>query len=154
MGRYHSFHGLTKTPAYRSWDSMKTRCLNPKCSKFAYYGGRGIRVCERWLNFANFLADMGERPEGKTSLDRIDPNGNYEPGNCKWATSAEQGEHRRNNIMVEAFGETKTLWRWGDDPRCAASRATLIRRIQRGWTGEAALLTPAKTRSRTGRAVA
>jgi hypothetical protein len=73
---------------------MKTRCLNPKNDKWHRYGGRGITVCDRWLSFDNFLADMGERPKGKT-IDRIDNDGNYEKENCKWSTPKEQLQNRR-----------------------------------------------------------
>jgi hypothetical protein len=90
----HSPRG-TRTPTYESWAAMIKRCTNPKIKYFKYYGGRGIRVCERWRSFENFLADMGERPEG-TTIDRYpDKNGNYEPGNCRWATSKEQGRNKR-----------------------------------------------------------
>lgn len=83
------------TLTYSSWNSMKSRCLNPKFPKYKNYGGRGIKICERWMKFDNFLEDMGERPEDKT-LDRYPNNdGNYEPGNCRWATSAEQQHHRK-----------------------------------------------------------
>jgi len=89
-------HGHYGSPTYVSWKKMKQRCSDPNDVGHPRYGGRGITVCERWLGpdgFVNFLADMGERPEGKT-LDRIDPDGNYEPGNCRWATPKEQRANR------------------------------------------------------------
>ena len=85
---------ISKTPTYISWDCMKQRCLNPKNISYKNYGGRGIMICERWMVFENFLADMGERPEGMT-LDRIDNDGHYEPSNCKWSTWNDQASNRR-----------------------------------------------------------
>lgn len=95
-------HGMTGTPTYETWRGMRERCERPDNHRYSSYGGRGIKVCDRWMNsFENFLADMGERPDGMT-LDRIDVNGNYEPGNCKWATDAEQRMNKRNSIKRAA----------------------------------------------------
>jgi hypothetical protein len=95
-GHARTLHSGGLSREYRSWQSMKDRCLNPNGSRYSSYGGAGIRVCGRWDNsFLHFLADMGPRPP-RTSLDRFpDPNGNYEPGNCRWATAKEQRHNRR-----------------------------------------------------------
>lgn len=95
--RYHLIHGhATKgqSRTYYSWDCMVMRCTNPNNNRYYLYGARGITVCDGWRIFENFLADMGKRPAGKT-LDRVDPNGNYEPGNCRWATPRQQIANRR-----------------------------------------------------------
>lgn len=86
---------MSTHPLYKTWASMIQRCTNPKRDSFPIYGGRGIRVCDRWRTFAHFLFDMGERPSPKHTLDRINPDGHYEPGNCRWATPKEQTETRR-----------------------------------------------------------
>jgi hypothetical protein len=93
-GRGNYKDGRTGTPTYESYQSMMGRCYIMSAGNYSRYGGRGIRVCERWHSFENFLADMGERPAGM-SIDRIDPNGNYEPGNCRWATAWDQQRHKR-----------------------------------------------------------
>lgn len=82
--------------AYKVWLAMKYRCLNPKCSLYNYYGGRGIKVCQRWMKYENFLEDMGKRPSINHSLDRIDNDGNYESSNCRWATAKMQANNRHH----------------------------------------------------------
>ncbi len=95
-------HGLTHSNTYNTWAGMLTRCNNIKHGAYKHYGGRGITVCERWKKFANFLEDMGERPEGLT-LDRIDNDGNYEPGNCRWITHKENCNNKgpRRNVKAK-----------------------------------------------------
>jgi hypothetical protein len=88
-GRKAGYHGQWDTPTWRSWISMRTRCTQPSARRYAQYGGRGIKVCDRWNDFANFLADMGERPSLEHQVGRIDHDGNYEPGNVAWQTRAE-----------------------------------------------------------------
>lgn len=102
MSRSHGHtKGYTPTPTYRAWVNMRTRCENPKSTQYGSYGGRGINVCERWLSFENFLADVGERPSPAHSLDRHpNVNGDYEPGNVRWATHEAQCRNRRSNRAV------------------------------------------------------
>ena len=94
----HTVNGKPTT-AYRTWVNMLTRCNNPKATHYAEYGARGIRVCDRWMMFENFLTDMGEPPPG-LKIDRIDNNGNYEPTNCRWANQSDQCRNRRSNRAV------------------------------------------------------
>lgn len=133
-------HGLTNSPEYGVWRNMKGRCLDPKHKSFSDYGGRGIAVCERWLKFENFYADMGERPTTKHSIDRIDGRGHYEPGNCRWATMTQQIRNRCTTVFVTHNGETKPLGEWVEITGLPYS--LLHQRIKRcGWSPERAFST-------------
>lgn len=135
----HSMHG--GSPTYLSWSHMMGRCLNHSHHAYHNYGGRGIAVCDRWKQFEGFLSDMGERPLGKT-LDRYpDKNGNYEPGNCRWATWDEQGNNRRDNVILSVQGESMTLIRWAR--KTGLSPQVINYRMKKmGWSAEKALTTP------------
>lgn len=133
-------HGLTRTPTYRTWLSMRARCANKKCNGYENYGGRGIRVCERWMKFDNFLEDMGLRPSVDHSIERKDTNEHYRPGNCRWATRIEQGTNRTVNRRVTYNGETKTMAQWARD--MGMRKNTLRRRLEAGWSVHDALTMP------------
>jgi Fic family protein len=115
---------------------MLSRCRNPNASGYYKYGARGTTVCERWDRYENFLADMGEQPTGLT-LDRINPRGNYEPGNCRWLDMQGQQNNRTNNHRLEWRGENLTIMEWSR--RTGLNRKTIERRIQRGWSIELTL---------------
>jgi hypothetical protein len=133
-------HGMSGTPTYSSWASMKSRCLLESDQAFARYGGAGITVCDRWLGksgFENFLRDMGERPDGK-SIDRVDTRGGYSPENCRWATPREQCQNRTHNNTITAFGETLCVAEWAR--RSNIPEDTLrVRLFRLGWTPELAI---------------
>ena len=129
--------GGKPTATYGSWSTMRTRCLNPHCKEYPYYGGRGITICERWLNsFENFLADMGPRPEGKT-LDRWPNNdGNYEPGNCRWATWSQQRTNQRSTERRREAERKKALARIRSDGKfCDAAETQRWTEAWRRYVG-------------------
>ncbi len=122
-----------QSPTYNSWCGMKHRCTD---LEYQNYGGRGITVCDRWLKFENFFEDMGERPEGMT-LDRIDNDGDYKPGNCRWATRKEQHRNRSDNHLLTFKGETHCMSEWAEVLRVPRDR--IRGRIRNGWTVERTL---------------
>ncbi len=133
------------TPEYRTWRYMLTRTQNPNCINFSDYGGRGIKVCDRWLSsFENFFEDMGSKPEG-ASIDRINNDGNYEPSNCRWASRAEQSNNQRDRIgsrLITYNGKTQTSAKWSKEVGLTPS--LVLKRIKLGWTPEMALTTPVR----------
>lgn len=139
-------HGESKTPMYRVYIGMRRRCSNPKEPSYKHYGGRGIRVCERWEeSYENFLADMGPRPSDRHSIDRIDVNGNYEPGNCRWATWNEQSRNRRNNVFIEHEGARLCIADWSK--KLGLNASVIGQRLARGLSPEEVLDT-SKSKSR------
>ena len=124
---------------YESWTDMKKRCHTPTATAYKNYGGRGIRVCVQWMEFAAFLKDMGECPPGLT-IDRIDNDGNYEPGNCRWADMKTQRNNRRDSVRVTAFGKTKTIREWAESRGLPYN--TVYLRLKRGATPEQAVTRP------------
>ena len=132
----------TRSPTYSTWAAMKNRCTNSRDYAYRNYGARGICVCDKWADsFIEFLADMGEKPSG-CSLDRIDVNGNYEPGNCRWATAREQGNNKRNNRILEYRGERLTMSQLSK--RTGISRGVISDRIRLGWPIELAAEYPVR----------
>lgn len=129
-------HGKSGSRTYEIWCGMHKRCNDPTCGHYQRYGGRGIRVCDRWQEFAAFLADMGEAPAGM-SLDRIDNDTGYEPGNCRWATLREQARNMRTSRRLTIRGVSKTVAEWAESS--TASYKVVHRRLQRGWTPEEAV---------------
>jgi hypothetical protein len=125
----------------RCWRDMLKRCLNERHRDYKDYGGRGITVCPRWLEFSGFYADMGDKPAA-LSLDRKNNDKGYSPENCRWASMFEQGQNKRNSVILTAFGETKTMGLWLRDIRRRVTRGTIVYRMQRGWSAEKAIGTP------------
>lgn len=140
-------HGGHGTLTYARWKSMRQRCNDSKADNFKHYGAKGVTVCERWQDFAAFLADMGACPSQAKTLDRYpNANGIYEPGNCRWATKAEQNRNRPSHaVMLEHCGATKSLTDWASE--IGMSVNALRMRLALGWTVEHALTTPKKPRT-------
>jgi hypothetical protein len=140
IGERSLTHGQTGTVEYKTWLGIKKRCYNTACKSYADYGGRGITVCERWLNdFPAFLADMGPRPASH-SIERIDNHGPYSPDNCRWASRTSQNRNTRRNHYIEHNGQRLTLQELADSH--SIDRLVVLKRLNRGWSVERALTEP------------
>lgn len=135
-------HGRSKTPEYFSWINAKARCHKKTHPRYKDWGGRGIEVCEKWrYDFSAFFKDMGEKPSGNYSLDRIDNAKGYEPGNCRWATPKQQSTNRPSWTNIITFnGVSKTMTDWAE--YVGIGRKTLYDRFENGWSIKDALTTP------------
>ena len=131
---------MRRLKIYGIWNAMKRRCFNKNSTHFSDYGGRGITVCERWMEFENFFADMGYPQQG-FSLDRFpDNNGNYEPGNCRWASKKEQSLNRRNNRIIAIDGMEKPMSVWSEISGIKV--CTIWARLSYGWSNKDAVFLP------------
>jgi len=134
-------HGMAGTLTYKTWAGMVQRCTNPNEDSFRHYGGRGIKIDPRWLDFDNFLADMGTKPKGM-SIDRIDNNGNYEPGNCRWATPSQQHNNMRSNRLLTLNGRTQNVTQWANE--LGVKPNLIFQRLHYGWSDERTLTEPVR----------
>lgn len=143
----------TKSRLYTLWRAMLWRCTDPSHAAYARYGGRGITVCDSWTKFSGFREwAMTSDYADELTIDRINNDLGYEPSNCRWATPREQARNRRRNVAVTAFGETKLMIDWPEDPRCVVSYATLSKRLSAGQQAEFALTaSEAEARTRAGK---
>ncbi|MFV5474977.1 hypothetical protein VXQ12_05770 [Acinetobacter baumannii] len=130
----NSSHKLSKTRVYRSWASAKQRCINPNDTNYHQYGARGIKICDRWNSFENFLEDMGYPETVSLTIERIDVNGDYEPSNCRWATSKEQARNKTNTTFYEFNGKKMIITDW--EEFLGIRVVTLRKRLEMGWSIE------------------
>lgn len=134
-------HGKCRTPEHSAWAAMKQRCTDRNCSSFHRYGGRGIAVCDEWINsFDAFLLDMGPRPSARHSLDRKDNNLGYSKDNCRWATHPEQCSNRSTSVVLEFYGKRMSITEWSAISQVPAS--AVYSRISRGWPPKVAMWAP------------
>lgn len=135
----HNKNNAQRSQEHRTWAAMLSRCRNPKDTKYERYGGRGIKVCPRWLKFENFLVDMGRKPSPKYTIERKDNDGNYELDNCRWATRKEQMRNTQRTRLLTHRGKTQCLQDWATE--LGVRYLTLWSRLARGWPVEQALST-------------
>ena len=135
----------TRHELFRTWSSMVQRCTNQNVNCFKSYGGKGVRVCDRWMNFWNFVEDVKNRPSKKHSLDRINTKGDYEPANVRWATQTEQLRNQERNVRLEFDGNEMCVSEWAE--KTGISKEVIFSRIRKlGWSVEKTLSTPVRKR--------
>lgn len=143
--RRNTKHGAYESPLYHIWINMIARCYDAASEAYARYGGRGIKVCQRWLDPAegihNFSQDIGPRPSASHTLDRKNNNGDYEPDNCRWATKVEQSRNRRTNLVLTHAGKSQCASAWAEELGFS-TRNAIVKRLRAGWSVEKALTTP------------
>ncbi len=141
----HTSRKTGASPEYATWKNMRNRCQNPNAREWDDYGGRGIKVCERWQKFENFLTDMGSKPSPGLTIERIDNSEGYAKENCIWATRGVQNRNKRNNVVLVHNGKCQTMMDWSKE--LGISFQTLYSRLQLGWTVEQTLSTPVLRKS-------
>jgi hypothetical protein len=142
MARIKHKHGAAGTRLYGVWFKMLERCRNPKNKRFHRYGGRGISVCNRWQSFQNWIDDMGYPASDTLEIDRINNDGNYEPGNCRWATKKQNCRNSSSARKITYLGKTQCITEWAED--AGINEKTLMTRLERGWPFVKAIETPVK----------
>jgi hypothetical protein len=143
-GTFAKKHDLSKIREYNIWGNMLYRCNTPSCKLYKNYGGRGIKVCDDWLIFDNFIKDMGFRPTVNHSLDRIDVDGDYNVSNCRWATNKQQSRNRTNSVLIHIDGLSMQI-----DDYCEKynlSKHAIKNRVRRGWSNDRIIKTPIKVK--------
>jgi len=141
-------HGMSNTQTYERWVAMRQRCINPTNESYPNYGGRGISVCDDWVDsFETFYSDMGAKPEGR-SLDRVDNNGDYNKDNCRWATKTEQDNNKRTNKLLTYDERTQTLAQWCSELNLSSTAVAY--RLRNGWSTKDALTIPIRKWNRVG----
>jgi hypothetical protein len=137
-------HGMSKSSEYKIWAGIKRRCYDKKFKNYKQYGGRGIKVCDLWINsFDNFYKDMGPRPSDKHQIDRINNDGIYEPSNCRWANRYDQAANKRNNVFIEYNGEKRLITHLSKEIPGGCHK-TLRNRLKYGWALNDAMIIPVK----------
>lgn len=134
----HDRHGGRHTGTYATWSAMRNRCEKPKDKMYHRYGGRGIKVCDRWKSFRNFRDDMGERKDGM-SIDRIDASGDYCPENCRWVPLSDQNRNKQNTAWLTIYGKTMSRAEWHEIVAHEVTYSAIKLRQKRGWTDKEAV---------------